>query len=218
MSGAPIRARRHSIDFDGRTYTFDATPIYEGWDVVVHSTAEGPPLMAFEFWRDGMRGPLADPTLGGLAREIMELLLPPAKVRHATPERLEHEVRIYLRNRHRAPIASELALLPKLVRQAQHGDGFPNPRAALKAANAIAVSIGFSGAAALSVVTLEGAVLRAIVARAKLGANKAIPTEELRVLARLAPGPFELPRGRDARGLVPAAIALHALREKGVVL
>ena len=85
MSGNSNRTRRDSVDFDGRTYTFDATPIYEGWDVVVHAPAGGAPLVAFEFWRDGERGPLADPTLGGLAREIMDLLLPPAKVRHATP-------------------------------------------------------------------------------------------------------------------------------------
>jgi hypothetical protein len=211
------RTRRETVEFDARTYTFDATPIYEGWDVVVHAEGKSDPLLAFEFWRDGERGPLADPTLGGLAREIMEFLLPPAKVRHATPERFEREVRVYASIRHRAITAPELETMAKVVRQATHGDAYPSTKAAVKAAEEIASLMGSPEAAEVSVATLEGAVIRTVIARAKLAARKPIATEELRVLSRLAPGPFELPRGRDENGLVPHAIAMAALRERGVI-
>lgn len=212
-----IRVRHDTVLFDERTYEFDATPIYEGWDVVVHAPEGGAPLFAFEFWRDGLRGPLADPTLGGLAREIMELLLPPAKLRHATPESFEREVRVYTVNRRRAITPAELEIMTKLVRQATHGDAFSSTKAALQAAEQIATVMGFSRAAELDHATLEGAVVRAVVARAKLSAKKAISTRDLRVLSRLQPGPFELPRGRDEAGLVPWPIAMAALRERGVM-
>jgi hypothetical protein len=209
--------RHDSVDFDGRTYAFDATPIYEGWDVVVHGSVSGAPLFAFEFWRDGLRGPLADPTLGGLAREIMELLLPPAKLRHATPASFEREVRVYTANRRRAITPAELEVMGHLVRQAVHGDGFTSIKAALKAADQIAALMGFSRATDLDHATLEGAVVRAVLARARLAAKKPISTRDLRVLSRLQPGPFELPRGRDDAGLVPWPIAMTALRERGVM-
>jgi hypothetical protein len=211
------RVRHDTVMFDDRAYTFDATPIYEGWDVVVYAPDRKEPLVAFEFWRDGLRGPLADPTLGGLAREIMELLLPPAKLRHATPETFEREVRVYAANRRRAITPAELELMGRLVRQATHGDAFPTTKAATKAADEIASLMGLARATEIDHGTLEGAVLRGVLARAKLAVKKPISTRDLRVLARLQPGPFELPRGRDDAGLVPWSTAMNALRERGVI-
>ena len=211
------RTRRENIDFDGRSYAFDATPIYEGWDIVVHSDRQPVPLVAFEFWRDGERGPLADPTLGGLAREIIDFLLPPAKLRHATAERFEHEVAIYAANRHRAVTPGERATMGKLVEYAKHGTGFASSKAVLEAADEIATLMGSTRADELNVRTLEGAVVRAAIARVKMKAKKPICIDELKALARAVPGPFELPRGRDDDGLVPYPIALRTLRERGVL-
>ncbi len=211
------RTRRENIDFDGRPYVFDATPIYEGWDVVVRNGHGPEPVVAFEFWRDGERGPLADPTLGGLAREIMEFLLPPAKVRHATAERFEHEVAIYAANRHRAITLAERATMAVLVEYAKTGTGFSSTKVAIEAAEQIAAVMGSTQAEELSIATLEGAVVRAVIARVKLKAKKPISIDDLKVLARIAPGPFDLPRGRDENGLVPFPLAMRTLRERGVL-
>jgi hypothetical protein len=211
------RTRRENVDFDGCCYAFDATPIYEGWDIVVHQEGKPTPLLAFEFWRDGERGPLADPTLGGLAREIIDFLLPPAKLRHATAERFEHEVRIYAANRHRAVTPGELSTMNKLVEYAREGTGFSSSKAAVEAAEQVAELMGSTHADDLNVRTLEGAVVRAAIARVKLKAKKPICIDELKALARAVPGPFELPRGRDEQGLVPHAIAVRTLKERGVL-
>lgn len=211
------RTRREHIDFDGRPYVFDATPIYEGWDVVVRVPGRDTPLIAFEFWRDGERGPLADPTLGGLAREVMDFLLPPAKLRHATAERFEHEVRIYAANRNRAVPPRMVETMHKLVEMAKKGIGYSTPKAATRAVEEVAELMGVAQAAELNVATLEGAVLRAVLARSSLAQKKPIALEELKVLARLVPGYLSLPRGRDADGLVPYEIAARFLRDRGVL-
>jgi hypothetical protein len=211
------RTRRETIDWDGRAYAFEATPIYEGWDIVVHREGSAAPLVAFEFWRDGERGPLADPTLGGLAREIIDFLLPPAKLRHATPERFEHEVAIYAANRRRGITPAERALMATLVEYAKHGTGFSTPKAVVDAAEQAAEVMGDVRAGELNARTLEGAVVRAALARVKLKAKKPIGIDELKALAGAIPGPFELPRGRDDEGLVPWPIAVRTLRERGVL-
>lgn len=209
------RTRREHIEFDGRTYVFDATPLYEGWDVVVYKTQDATEaLIAFEFWRDGERGPLADPTLGGLAREVMDFLLPPAKLRHATAARFQHEVRVYTSNRGRAVPPREMEIVAKLVEYAKDGTGYKTPKLAVEAATEIAELMGAATAEEMNVATLEGAVIRGVLARAKLTTKSPIATEELKLLARLVPGYIELPRGRDEKGRVPYETAMKYLRER----
>jgi len=210
------RPRRETIVFDGRSFTFDASPIFEGWEVAVYDPAKPDPLITFEFWNDGLRAPLSDPILGGLAREVMDFLLPPAKLRHVTAEAFEREVRVYTTNRRRAITSREAETLSRLARYAKEGEGFDSSAEAAKAAGEVAGWMGYETPDEVTPGSIEGAVLVGVMARAKLAARGPVTVKELRVLARLSPGPFELPRKR-VDGLVPWSIARKVLVERGAL-